>query len=158
MSDKINFLSKTGYEKLVHELHILKTVDLPNVIVQITEAKEQGDLSENFEYHAAKEKQAFMQWRIDDIEKMLENVEIIEEKNSDGTIGYGSTVVFEIEWDKEYTAMLVGWAEVDVSWDNLSISFDSPIWAALAWKRVGETWVIRWLSSGRKNITVISIA
>lgn len=158
MAQKVHHLTKTWYEKLVHELHELKTTELPQVIEQIAEAKEQWDLSENFEYHAAKEKQALLQARIDEIESMLEDVEIVDDKKDDGTIGYGSTVTFSIEGDKEYTVTLVSSAEVDVLGDVPYISFDSPVGSALAGKKLWDVSVIRGLSSGRKNLTVLKVA
>ena len=161
MSDKKkNFLSKAWYEKLVHESHLLKTEDLPATLLQIKEAKEAWDLSENSEYHAAKEKQWLIQARIDEIESMLEGVEILETDvskwSADSTVSYGSTVTLEMEDGKQYTFMIVWSGEVNVVDDDMKISFESPIGMAIEGKKVGDTVRVR-LASGRKNASILSI-
>lgn len=155
---KKNFLTKDGYEKLAHELHTLKTELLPEIVEQIKEAKAEGDLSENSDYHAAKEKQALTMRRILEIEQMLQDVEIIEEEQIEhgNTVRYGSHVTIKTENGKEYAFRIVGSAEVAMG-DPMQISFESPIGKALEGRKEGETIFVR-LTEWRQEVKILSVA
>lgn len=156
MVDKKKFLTKEWYEKLVQELHELKTTKLPAILERLAEAKAMWDLSENFEYKSALEDRDFANSKIAEIEDLLQDVEIVDEKAKKGnTVDFGSTVTFEIEDDKQYTATIVGSGEVDVE-DGLKISLDSPVWIAIKGKKVWDTGKMR-IGNNRKNVKVISI-
>ncbi len=161
MSTKINYLTKEGYEKLIEELHRLKKVDLPNILERLSEAKAMWDLSENFEYKSALEDKDFAQTRINEIEELIHNVEIIkEEKKSlkkwDKIVDYWSKVTFFVEWDKEYTADVVGAWEAGLDWKDLKISLESPLWLAIKGKKIGEVAKMR-LATWRIDVKIINI-
>ena len=80
MTDKTNYLTREGYDKLVQELHTLKKIELPKVLERLAEAKSMGDLSENFEYKSALEDKDLIQTRMNEIEELLHDVEIIKEE------------------------------------------------------------------------------
>ena len=116
-----------GFEKLEIELKNLKSVERPNVIKSIAEAREHGDLSENAEYHAAKEKQSFIEGRIADLENKISRAEVIDTKKlkSDKII-FGATVTLgDLESKKNIIYQIVGTEEADV--ENGKISISSPL-------------------------------
>ncbi len=161
MSTKTNYLTKEGYEKLVQELHNLKKVELPKILERLADAKSMWDLSENFEYKSALEDKDFVQTRMNEIEELLHNVEIIQEekkpaKKSDKTVDYGTTVTFFVEGDKEYTADVVGTGEAGLDWKDLKISLESPLWMAIRGKKIGEVVKMR-LATGRIDVKIINI-
>ena len=128
-----------GFEKLEIELKNLKSVERPNVIKSIAEAREHGDLSENAEYHAAKEKQSFIEGRIADLENKISRAEVIDTKKlkSDKII-FGATVTLgDLESKKNIIYQIVGTEEADV--ENGKISISSPLAKALLGKKVDET-------------------
>ena len=128
-----------GHELLQSELKQLKSVDRPNVIKAIAEAREHGDLKENAEYHAAKEQQGFIEGRIKELEGKLSNVQVIDvtEMNANGRIIFGATVVLlDEETDKELTYTIVGDDEADIK--TGLISYTSPIARALISKNEGD--------------------
>ena len=128
-----------GFEKLEIELKNLKSVERPNVIKSIAEAREHGDLSENAEYHAAKEKQSFIEGRIADLENKISRAEVIDTKKlkSDKII-FGATVTLgDVESKKIIIYQIVGTEEADV--ENGKISISSPLARALLGKKVDET-------------------
>ena len=132
-------LTRRGAEKLKEELHRLKTVERHAVIQAIAEARAQGDLSENAEYEAAKDKQAFIEGRILHIDGQLAAAQIINPADVDagGRIVFGSTVVLEEEeTGQEVTYQIVGDDEADIKQNLISIS--SPIARALIGKSVGD--------------------
>lgn len=132
-------LTVVGAELLRNELHRLKTVDRPAVISAIAEARAQGDLSENAEYDAAKEKQSFVEGRIVELEGKLGSAQIIDPKtlNADGRCVFGSTVVLEdIDNGDVVTYQIVGDDEADIRERKISIS--SPIARALIGKVSGD--------------------
>src|SRR3990167_10723311 len=132
-------ITTRGAEKLKAELHRLKTVDRPAVINAIAEARAQGDLSENAEYDAAKEKQSFIEGRIVELESKLGSAQIIDPKtlNADGRCVFGSTVVLE-DTNNGYvvTYQIVGDDEANIRERKISIS--SPIARALIGKYSGD--------------------
>ena len=128
-----------GAEMLRAELHKLKTVERPNVITAIAEARAQGDITENAEYEAARERQGFIEGRISDLEAKLGNAQIIDPKlhDADGRVIFGATVDLE---DKSagapVTWQIVGEDEADIKLGKISIS--SPIARSLIGKYAGD--------------------
>jgi len=132
-------LTVHGAEKLRTELHRLKTVDRPAVIAAIAEARAHGDLSENAEYDAAKERQGFIEGRIRDVEGKLSNAQIIDPKllDADGKVVFGATVDLEDQDSGEQvTYQVVGEDEADIKAGKLS--FASPMARALIGKFAGD--------------------
>jgi transcription elongation factor GreA len=131
-------ITKKGYEALKAELDRLRKVERPKVIEAIAEARGHGDLSENAEYEAAKERQGFIEARIAELERKLADARIIETANLSGdTVVFGATVVLIEQQSgekKQYT--LVGQDEADLK--NGKISVQSPVGKALIGRRVGE--------------------
>lgn len=128
-----------GAELLKQELHRLKTVDRPKIITAIAEARAQGDLSENAEYDAAKERQGFIEGRIAELESKLANAQIIDPTTIDagGRIVFAATVDLEEQSNGEQvTYQIVGEDEADIRQQKISIS--SPIARALIGKTVGD--------------------
>lgn len=132
-------LTVIGAERMRSELHRLKTVDRPWVINAISEARAQGDLSENAEYEAAKERQSFVEGRIVELEFKLGSAQVIDPKtlNADGRCVFGSTVVLEDTNNGDVvTYQIVGDDEADIKQRKISIS--SPIARALIGKLSGD--------------------
>lgn len=133
-------LTVKGAEKLRAELHRLKTVDRPAVIAAIAEARAHGDLSENAEYDAAKEKQGFIEGRIADLDGKLSNAQLIDPTTLDagGRIVFGATVDLEdVNSGDTVTYQVVGDDEADIKLGQISVS--SPIARALIGKFAGDT-------------------
>ena len=132
-------ITKKGAEKLKAELHQLKTVDRPWVINSISEARAQGDLSENAEYDAAKDRQGFIEGRIQEIEGKLSAAQIIDpsEVDAGGKVVFGSTIELQDEdsGDK-VTYQIVGEDEADIKTGKLSVA--SPMARALIGKYAGD--------------------
>jgi len=132
-------LTVNGAEALRQELHRLKTVERPNVIAAIAEARSHGDLSENAEYDAAKERQSFIEGRIAEVEGKLGNAQIIDPKllDADGRCVFGATVDLEdLDTGEKATYQIVGDDEADIKEGKISIS--SPIARALIGKYAGD--------------------
>ncbi|MEW6543656.1 MAG: transcription elongation factor GreA [Nitrospirota bacterium] len=131
-------ITKKGYDALKAELDRLKKVERPKVIEAIAEARSHGDLSENAEYEAAKERQGFIESRITELERKLADARIIDtSKLASETVVFGATVVLldvEANQKKQYT--LVGQDEADLK--NGKISVQSPVGKALIGRRVGD--------------------
>ena len=127
-----------GFDGLQSELKELKTNDRPAVIKAIAEAREHGDLSENAEYHAARDKQSFIEGRIAEIEDKISRAEVIDvAKLSGKKVQFGATVtIADEETDEETTYQIVGEHEADIADGRLSIA--APIARALIGKSVGE--------------------
>ncbi len=133
-------LTVTGAEMLKAELHNLKTVQRPAVIQAIAEARSHGDLSENAEYDAAKERQGFIEGRIKEIEGKLSHAQIIDPRtvDADGRIVFGATVELEdVETGDTVTYQIVGEDEADIKANKISVS--SPMARALIGKHAGDT-------------------
>ena len=133
-------ITKRGAEKLKAELHKLKTVDRPWVINAIAEARAQGDLSENAEYEAAKDRQGFIEGRIQEVEGKLSAAQIIDpaEVDAGGRVVFGATVLLADEDSgDEVTYQIVGEDEADLKLGLINIS--SPIARALIGKEEGDT-------------------
>lgn len=132
-------LTVIGAERLRAELLQLKTVERPNVIAAIAEARSHGDLSENAEYDAAKERQSFVEGRIAEVESKLSNGQIIDPKllDADGRCVFGATVELEdLESEDKVTYQIVGDDEANIKLGKISIS--SPIARALIGKYAGD--------------------
>jgi transcription elongation factor GreA len=127
-----------GAERLRTELRQLKSEARPNVIKAIAEARAHGDLSENAEYHAAREQQSFIEGRINDIENRLSNSEVIDvtKLNASGRVVFGSTIELEDQDRNKVTYQLVGDDEANIKQGLLSVS--SPIARALIGKSEGD--------------------
>ncbi|MBS6396924.1 MAG: transcription elongation factor GreA [Clostridiales bacterium] len=138
MADKKNILTYEGLKKLEDELQDLKVVQRKEIAQKIKEAREQGDLSENAEYDAAKDEQRDIEARIEQIEKILKNAEVVLEEEIDlNKISIGCSVrVLDIEYDEEEEYKLVGSSEAS-SLQN-KISNESPIGRALIGAAVGD--------------------
>lgn len=133
-------LTVAGAEKLKQELHRLKTVDRPSVIAAIAEARSHGDLSENAEYDAAKERQGFVEGRIQEIEGKLSNALVVDPKTLDaeGRVVFGATVDLEdVSAGKAVSYQIVGDDEADLKAGMISVN--SPIARALIGKYAGDT-------------------
>ena len=128
-----------GFKKLEEELHRLKSVERPRIIQQISDAREHGDLSENAEYHAAKEAQGLNEARVAEVEDKLSRAEVIDiTKLSGGTVKFGATVTLEDEdADEKVKYKIVGDTEANVREGKVSIS--SPIARALIGKSKGDS-------------------
>ena len=132
-------LTVTGAEKLRAELHRLKTIERPSVIAAIAEARSHGDLSENAEYDAAKERQGFVEGRIQEVEGKLSNAQIIDPKllDADGRCVFGATVDIEDQDSGDaVTYQIVGEDEADIKNGKLSVA--SPMARALIGKYAGD--------------------
>ena len=133
-------LTVKGAEKLRAELHKLKTIERPSVILAIAEARAHGDLSENAEYDAAKEKQGFVEGRIADLEGKLSNAQLIDPTalEAEGRVVFGATVELEdVDTGESVTYQVVGDDEADIKLGQISVS--SPIARALIGKYAGDT-------------------
>lgn len=148
------YLTKEGLGELKSELDILKKEKRPEVIKAIKEARALGDLSENTEYHAAREEQAIIEGRIKELEYMVDNATIIEEKISD-KVKIGSTVVINyVKDDDKETYKIVGSMEAD-PFEN-KISNESPIAKAIFGKRKGDIVTVE-SPNGKYDIEIIEI-
>ena len=131
------YMSEEGYKKLMAELKELETVERPKISAAIAEARDKGDLSENAEYDAAKDEQRDMEARIEEIEKILKNAVVIDEKFEKGVISLGCHVLLEdITLGKEVTYHIVGSTEADILQNK--ISNEAPIGRALLGKKIGD--------------------
>ena len=150
-------VTKIGAEKLKAELHQLKTVDRPWVINAISEARAQGDLSENAEYEAAKDRQGFIEGRIQEIEGKLSVAQIIDPSEIDagGKVVFGSTIELEDEDSgAKVTYQIVGEDEADIKFGRVNIS--SPIARALIGKDEGDSVEFQ-APGGLKRYEVIAV-
>ena len=131
-----------GYAALDAELKNLKSVERPAIIQAIAEAREHGDLSENAEYHAAKEKQSFIEGRIVELEDKLSRADVIDLSKVKGDkIVFGATVtIIDVDTEEEATYQIVGEDEAEVKAGKISVS--SPIARALIGKEVGDVAVV----------------
>ena len=136
-------ITPSGHQKLKEELDRLLKIDRPKNINAISEARAHGDLSENAEYHAAKEKQSFLEGRIQELQSKIALAEIIDpSKISLDKVAFGAKVkVMDIEADEEYEFILLGPDEANIKERKISIS--SPVGKALIGKEVGEIAVVK---------------
>ncbi len=148
------YLTKEGFEELKAELKILKTEKRPKVINAIKEARELGDLSENAEYHSAREEQAILESRIQELDYMIDNAILIEEKVSD-KVKLGSTVLIKYDGEDETeNYKIVGSTEAD-PFEN-KISNESPIAKAIIGKKAGAKVTVE-SPNGKYDIEILEI-
>ena len=154
---KKNIMTFAGLRALEDELFDLKVYKRKEVAQKIKEAREQGDLSENAEYDAAKDEQRDIEARIEELEKLLKNVEVVGQDEGDAdTVGIGSRVkLYDVEMDEEVEYTIVGSTEADAL--NGKISNESPVGAALIGSKVGETIVVETIS-GDLEFKILEIA
>jgi transcription elongation factor GreA len=150
-------ITKRGAEKLKAELHNLKTVERPNIIQAIAEARAQGDLSENAEYEAAKDRQGFIEGRIMEVEGKLSAAQIIDPTAVDagGRVVFGATVDLEDEdTGAAVTYQIVGEDEADLKHGLINIS--SPIARAMIGKEQGDTAVVQ-APGGERRLEIVAV-
>lgn len=149
-------MTQQGFEKLEAELKNLKSNERPAVIQAIAEARAHGDLSENAEYHAARERQSFIEGRIKELDGVVSAANIIDILSLAGdTVKFGATVVlFDEDTEEEFTYQIVGPYESDA--DRGKISTTAPLAKALIGKAVGDTAEVR-TPAGKRSYEIISI-
>ncbi len=149
-------ITQQGFDVLQVELKDLKSVQRPNVIAAIAEARAHGDLSENAEYHAAKEQQSFIEGRIQELEAVISKAQIIDPSAFEGNIvKFGATVlVVDEDTDEESTYQIVGDYEADMDKGRISIS--SPMSRALIGKHLGDSIEVR-TPKGKKTYEILKI-
>ncbi|MFC3059879.1 transcription elongation factor GreA [Paenirhodobacter populi] len=148
-------MTRAGFDALDGELKTLKSVERPMVIKAIAEAREHGDLSENAEYHAAREKQSFVEGRIKEIESILGLAEVIDPSRLSGSIKFGATVtIVDEDTDEERTYQIVGETEADLERGLLNLK--SPIARALIGKDEGDSVEVR-TPGGVRSYEIIKV-
>ena len=148
-------MTRAGHALLEDELKGLKSVDRPAVIRAIAEAREHGDLSENAEYHSAREKQSFIEGRIKELEGILSLAEVIDPAKLSGSIKFGATVTLvDEDTDEERTYQIVGEVEADLERGLLNIR--SPLARALIGKDEGDSVDVK-TPGGQRSYEVLTI-
>ena len=145
-------MTRQGYDRMKEELERLKRVERPAITRAIAEARAHGDLSENAEYHAAREKQGFTEARITDLETKVSTAEVIDPPTSGDRVTFGSTVRVEDEDGKESTYQIVGSDETDPARGRISVM--APLARTLIGKRVGDS-VVAQLPGGKKRFEIL---
>ena len=131
-------LIRAGFDKIDAELKHLKSVERPAIIRAISEAREHGDLSENAEYHSAKEKQSFIEGRVKELEGVISLADVIDPSKFSGPVKFGATVVLvDEDTDEEKTYLIVGEYEADIESGKLNMK--SPLARALIGKDEGDS-------------------
>lgn len=158
MAEKKNLMTYEGLKKLENELQELKVVKRKEVAQKIKEAREQGDLSENAEYDAAKDEQRDIEARIEEIEKILKNAEVADDDSTKkGLINLGCTVkLLDTEYNEELEFMLVGSTEAK-SLEN-KISNESPLGKAMIGKKAGDDIEVETPSGGMVKYKVLNVS
>lgn len=148
-------MTRAGFTALDEELKVLKSVERPAVIRAIAEAREHGDLSENAEYHAAREKQSFIEGRVKELEAILSLADVIDPSKFTGTIKFGAKVTLvDEDTDEERSYQIVGEPEADLEKGLLNIK--SPLARALIGKDEGDTVEVK-TPGGQRSYEVLSI-
>ena len=147
-------MTPSGLVKLKQELKRLKGVERPRIVKEIAEARSHGDLSENAEYHAAREKQSFIEGRINDLEGKVNGAEVIDVPTGGDRVTFASTVRLEDEAGKEVRYWIVGSDEADPTRGRISIL--SPLARTLIGKRVGDN-VTAQLPGGKKAFDILEV-
>jgi transcription elongation factor GreA len=145
-------MTRVSYERLSAELDRLKRQERPSIIKAIAEARAHGDLKENAEYHAARERQSFIEGRINDLEGKVNGAEVIDPPRSGDRITFGSTVKLEGEAGNELRYWIVGSDEAEPAKGKISIL--SPLSRTLIGKKVGDR-VTAQLPGGKKNYDIL---
>jgi transcription elongation factor GreA len=148
-------MTPAGHKALNEELKTLRSVERPAIIRAIAEAREHGDLSENAEYHSAREKQSFIEGRIKELEGMLGLAQVIDPKTLSGPIKFGATVLMVDEDDVEKTFKIVGEAEADI--EKALLNIKSPLARALIGKEEGDSVEVR-TPGGSKDYEILKIS
>jgi transcription elongation factor GreA len=147
-------MTRTGFDRLKDELDRLKRVERPAIIKAIAEARAHGDLSENAEYHAAREKQSFLEGRINDLESKVGGAEVIEVPRGGDRVTFASTVRLEDDSRKEVRYWIVGSDEAEPARGRISIL--APLARTLIGKRVGDS-VTAQLPGGKKTFEILEV-
>ena len=148
-------MTRRGFEALDHELKHLKLYERPAIIRAISEAREHGDLSENAEYHSAREKQSFIEGRIKELEAMISLAEVIDPSKLSGAIKFGATVTLADEDSgEEKTYQIVGESEADIEKNLLNIR--SPLARALIGKETGDSVDVT-TPGGKRSYEILAI-
>jgi len=154
-TDKIPMTAQ-GFRALEEELRRLKTVERPEIIRAIGAAREHGDLSENAEYHSARERQGFIEGRLAELEDVISRADIIDPKSLSGNVvRFGATVkLADEDTEEESTFMIVGSHEADAAKGRISIT--SPLARALIGKKVGDSAEVN-APSGAKSYEIVKV-
>ena len=148
-------LTLIGFETLNEELKILKSNERPKIIKAIAEAREHGDLSENAEYHAAREKQSFIEGRIKELEGIISLAEVIDPKKLSGSIKFSATVtIIDEDTEEQKIYQIVGEAEANIEKNKLNVR--SPLARALIGKETGDSVEVK-SPGGTKNYEITNI-
>lgn len=148
-------MTRVGNTALNEELKALRSVERPAVIKAIAEAREHGDLSENAEYHAAREKQSFIEGRVKELAAILSLAEVIDPATLSGAIKFGATIeLVDEDTEEEKTYQIVGEPEADIEAGKLNIK--SPLARALIGKEVGDSIEFR-TPGGEKSFEILDI-
>ncbi len=148
-------MTRAGYDKLDAELRDLKGKERPAIIAAIAEAREHGDLSENAEYHSAREKQSFIEGRITELEAVLSRAEVIDPSKFSGSIKFGATVVLlDEDTDEEKTYQIVG--EHEASLEKGLLNIRSPLARALISKEEGDSVDVQ-TPGGLRSYEILSV-
>lgn len=149
-------ITRAGFTALEKELKTLKSVERPAVIKAIAEAREHGDLSENAEYHAAREKQSFIEGRVKELEATLSLAEVIDPSKLSGPIKFGAKItLIDEDTEEEKTYFIVGEPEADIEAGKLNIA--SPLARALIGKEEGDSVDVR-TPGGTRSYEVLRVA
>ncbi len=148
-------MTRAGFDALNDELKQLKSVERPAIIKAVAEARDHGDLSENAEYHSAREKHSFIEGRIKELEGILSLAEVINPADLSGTVKFGATVTLvDEDTDEEKTYQIVGEPEADI--EALKLNIKSPLARALIGKDVGDSVEVR-TPGGEKAYEILEI-
>jgi transcription elongation factor GreA len=149
-------ITKTGYAALNDELKTKKSIERPAIIKAIAEAREHGDLSENAEYHSAKERQGFIEGRIKELESLISRADVIDPSKMSGTvIRFGATVALvDEDTDEQRTYQIVGEPEADIN--NGRLNMRSPLARALIGKEEGDSVAVS-TPGGARSYEVLSV-
>ena len=155
MTSKIP-ITLTGFNQLQKEIKVLKSVDRPAIIQAISEAREHGDLSENAEYHAARERQSFIEGRLSDLEGKLSRIDVIDPSKMSGNIvRFGATVkIVDEDSEDEHTYQIVG--EYEANFEDNKLAFTAPLSRALIGKTIGDTAEVK-TPKGIKTYEVLNV-
>jgi transcription elongation factor GreA len=150
-------ITLAGFDQLQEEIKLLKTVERPAVIQAIAEAREHGDLSENAEYHAARERQSFIEGRISELEDKMSRVDVIDPAKMGGNvIKFGATVALvDEDTKKEHTYQIVG--EYESNFEKGKLAFTAPLSRALIGKTIGDSVEVN-TPKGAKAYEVVKVS
>ncbi len=149
-------ITLAGFARLQDEIKNLKTVERPAIIQAIATAREHGDLKENAEYHAARERQSFIEGRISELEDKMSRVDVIDPAKMDGeTVKFGATVhVVDEDTETEHTYQIVG--EYESNYEEGKLAFTAPIARALIGKTVGDAVEVK-TPKGEKSYEILNV-